>query len=778
MNKVLGIVFLLILTSAIYGQSISGTVIDSLSNEPLPGAGISDATTKNQIATDRNGRFILQTKNIAHLTISFIGYESKKIKFKIHSDTSITIILKSSNTYLEEVKVEALGGANNKSSQPTTYLNQAKISKIPTMLGESDIIKTLSTSPGVKQIEGRQGFNVRGSSQDQNLILYDEAVIYNCSHLLGMYSVFNTNAMQNVSFYKAGIPVRYGGRLASVMVIEGNGGNMDHWENHASIGILASNLSFSGPIVKDKCSISLSGRRSYIDKVVLPIVNVFSKEKISTYKNGYFFQDFNGKIIYKINKNNKIEFSSYLGNDEFKLVNPKNELSNAIAWGNNAASIKWRHIINEKFSCAQSLAWSENYLNYTVSQHLYKMKLNTYTNNIRFKSDWLLTVLNNPLRFGLEMYYNTYKPNKIDANVNDISLKFGTNSTLQSSENALFIDYTYSIGTRISVIPGLRYSLFSQLGPYTQYYQNFANQITDSTSYSHLKPVKTYSYPEPRLMATYTIDDNTFLKFAGTYNIQYNHLVPIVSSSLPTEMWLPSMNGIKPQKAIQFSAGYYKTSTLWNFSIDAYYKKMYDVTEASGTMLNFYDSKNISSSIIQGNGYAYGIEFAIEKSIGKLTYTASYTYSRSMRIFSDINNGKAFPAKYDKPNDLTITANYELSKKWDISALFTYSSGVNITMPIARYLIQSNIINVYGSKNGYRMPAYHRADISAKYSLTDKPKYKSDIIFSISNVYNHKNPYFMYYDVSGSIEQYHLQVQTEKVYLFPILPSITYNITF
>ena len=242
-------------------------------------------------------------------------------------------------------------------------------------------------------------------------------------------------------------------------------------------------------------------------------------------------------------------------------------------------------------------------------------------------------------------------------------------------------------------------------------------------------------------------------------------------------MWLPSMDGIKPQKAIQFSSGYFKSGSNYTFSVDAYYKRMYDMSESSSAMVSFYDSKKINSIVTQGRGYAYGIEFYFEKNLEKFSYTLSYTFSRSMRIFQLYGN-KAFPAKYDKPHDLTITGNYNLNKRWSISALFTYSSGVNVTMPIARYLVQGNLINYYGSKNGYRMPAYHRADISVKYSLNDKAHYKSDLIFSISNLYNHKNPYYMYYKVSGSIEEYKLQVETEKVYLFPILPSLTYNITF
>ena len=771
---VLAIVFLSISTLTV-AQNIRGIVIDSLSLDPLPGASIVESITNAVTTTDSKGRFEIKVGFKANLTASFVGYIPFKKKLLITTDTTIVIKMCMSNTSLQEIRVL---GNTNASNQPVTSLNQIKITKIPSMLGESDVVKMLATTPGVKQVEGQQGFNVRGSSQDQNLILYDEAIIYNCSHILGMYSVFNTNAVQNVLFYKSGIPSRIGGRLASAMIIEGNGGKMDHWENHISIGLLASNASFSGPIIKDRVSFSISGRKSYIDKLVLPLVHKYIDPNISNYNNGYFFQDFNAKIIAKLNNNNRFELSGYSGQDAFKLRNQKNEFTNNLRWGNNAVSLKWRHRFSDKLSCSNSVALSNNYLTYNVAQYLYNMDLKTRISTIRYKSDWLMTTHDNPLRFGVEVIRNSYNPNNIKATVKEYALDFGKNVTLQAVESAVFIEYPFSLGTKINITPGLRYSYFAQIGPFTQYSQNNIGQTIDSTLYGSNKLVKTYSNPEPRLIATYTLDENTSIKTSATYIVQYDHLVPVITSALPTDMWLPSMNGIKPQKAIQISSGYYKSKNEYTFSVDAYFKRMYDVSEAANTLINFYNAGNINNVVAQGKGYAYGIEFAYERLIGKFTYGISYTFSRSLRKFDIFNNGKIFPAKYDKPHDLTAIATYPISKKWSLSMLFTYSSGINLTMPIARYFVQSNVLNYYGSKNGYRLPAYHRADISAKYLITDKPKYKSDITFSISNVYNHLNPYYMYYNVTGSLQQYKLEVQLEKVYLFPILPSITYNILF
>jgi hypothetical protein len=778
MIKVISFIVFFSISTISFAQRISGIVIDSLNLDRLPGASIVNSLTKVATATDSKGHFEIKVNTRANITVSFVGYSTFNKDFTITTDTTIVIKMHLSNTSLQEVSVQGNGMSNSASAQPLTTLNQIKITKIPTMLGESDVIKMLATTPGVKQVEGQQGFNVRGSSQDQNLVLYDEAIIYNCTHILGMYSVFNTNAVQNVLFYKSGIPSRFGGRLASAMIIEGNGGKMDHWENHISIGLLASNISFSGPIIKDKVSFSLSGRKSYLDKIILPLVHTYVDPSVSSYNNGYFFQDFNAKLVAKLNSNNKVEVSGYMGQDAFKLQNQKNEFSNNLRWGNTAVSLKWRHSFSDKLSCSNSLAYSNNFLSYNVAQYMYNMDLKTSISTIRYKSDWLLVTKDNPLRFGVEILKNAYNPNNINATVKEFALDFGKKTSLQAIEAAAFVEYPCNLGTKFSIIPGLRYSCFAQIGPYTKYSQDLLGQTTDSTLYASNKLVKSYSNPEPRIIATYTIDENTSIKSSATYLVQYNHLVPLITSALPTDMWLPSMNGVKPQKALQFSSGYYKSKNEYTFSVDAYFKRMNNVSEAANTLVNFYNAGNINDVVAQGKGYAYGIEFAYEKLVGKFTYSLSYTFSRSMRMFEMFNNGKVFPSKYDKPHDLTAIGSYPISKKWTLSMLFTYSSGVNLTMPIARYFVQNNVINYYGSKNGYRLPAYHRADVSAKYLIVDKPKIKSDITFSISNVYNHLNPYYMYYNVTGSLQQYKLEVQLEKVYLFPILPSITYNLTF
>jgi len=774
-KKLLFLLSFTIITANSFAQIITGFVVDGESGNILPGASIIDLITNNQIASDSKGLFRIKINKTATITVTFVGYKPFSKKITINSDTTITFGLTPSNTNLQEVSI--IGNNSQNSTQQLTYLNQTKITKIPTMLGESDVVKMLATTPGVKQVEGRQGFNVRGSSQDQNLILYDEAIIYNCSHLLGMYSVFNTNAVQSVQFYKTGIPARYGGRLASAMIIEGNAGNMDHWDNRASIGLLASNISVSGPVITDKCSFSFSGRRSYIDKIVLPIANKYFDSNISEYKNGYFFQDYNIKIATKFKKD-RLELSTYAGNDAFLLSNPKNELTNDLKWGNTAASIKWKHSFNDKFSTSQSLAWSKNFLEYNVGQYMYTMDLKTTIQSLRFKSDWLLDIKGNPLRFGIEALKHTYNPNNIDAKVKEMALDFGKSITLHAIESAAFIEYSLNIGSKLIIVPGIRYSLFEQIGPYTSYISNVVGQTTDSMLYDPWKSVQMYSYPEPKLLASYIINEYNTLKSSLTYNIQYNQLIPIISSALPTDMWLPSMKGVKPEKALQIAGGYYRLKSKYSFSLEAYYKKMNDVSESAGTMLNFFDAKDISSVVAQGSGEAYGTEISIDKYIGKVNYGISYAFSRSFRTFETLNNGKAFPAKYDKPHDLTVTGSYQMSKHWNFSALFTYSSGVNITMPVSRYFVQNNIINIYGSKNGYRMPAYHRADVAIKYSFKDSPHLKSDLTFSVSNLYNHLNPYYMYYNISGSLKEYRLKVEMKKVYLFPILPSVTYNMSF
>ena len=758
-------------------QTITINVCDSITHEILPGAIIRDSLTGNVTSTDKNGNALIAIKNHALLKISFIGYKTINIPVSVNKDSILHVILKHDLKTIAEVTIQANPHGDDIRTS-ATRMDTRSINAIPATMGESDIIKSISSTAGIKQVEGNQGFNVRGSSQDQNLILYDDAVIYNCSHLLGMYSVFNTRSIKNATLYKSDIPSRYGGRLASAMVIDGEPGNMQKWERSLSVGLLAGNVSIGGPLIKDTLSVFIAARRSYIDKLILPLIEKYVNSSISEFNTGYFFEDGNIKIQYKPTNKQKIELSAYAGNDKFYMSNPKNKINNDLSWGNRAISLRWRYYFNPTLSVAQSFSYSFYQLGYAMNQHLYFMDLKTGIRNFHVRNEWLKTYQNVSLRFGIEANEIVYNPSDVKAIVNEYGLDFGKKTLLYGTESSLYSEMTFPIGSRLNANAGFRLSSFLHTGPFTKYSETVSARTDDSILYAKGEPVAFFVRPEPRLNFEYTVSSATSLNLAVLFSSQYSHLIPIVASALPIEMWLPSTSGFKPQSALQASIGCSSKMAKHSIHFDCYGKRMYNVSETASTMISFYNKGDMDKLAVQGNGFAYGMECAIEKSTGNFNYSINYTFSRSLRRFDKINNGEMFPAKYDKPHDLTATFSEKLGSKWKLAGLFTYSSGVNITMPISRYFIQNNIINVYGTKNGYRMPAYHRADISFSYIFTDSKTWKSDLTLSVSNVYNRLNPFYMYYSVQGSLREYRLEVSQHKVFLFPVLPSLTFNCMF
>ena len=758
-------------------QIITLNIRDSISREILPGAIIRDSMTNNVSTTDNMGNARIKIKKQGFLQISFIGYKTINVPLIVSRDSSLYVYLNHDLKTIAEVTIHAnpLGDDIHTSVE---RMDSKTINAIPATMGESDIVKSLSTTAGIKQVEGTQGFNVRGSSQDQNLILFDDAVIYNCSHLLGMYSVFNTRSIKNVTLYKSGIPTRYGGRLASAMIIEGKPGNMQKWERNISVGLLAGNVSVEGPLIKDTLSFFIAARRSYIDKLILPLVEKYVNSAISEYKTGYFFEDGNIKLQYKPTNKQKIELSAYMGNDEFYLTNSKNNIHINLTWGNRALSLRWRYVFSPTMSVVQSMSYSYYQLGYSMNQHLYFMDLKTGIWNFHVRNEWLKTFENSSLRFGIDANQTIYNPSDVNATVNEYGLDFGKKNLLYATEPSLYSEFNIPIGTHLNANAGFRLSSFVHTGPFTKYSETVSGRTNDSVLYGTGDPVAFFLRPEPRLNLEYVVTSATSFNMALSYNSQFSHLIPIVASALPIEMWLPSTSGLKPQSALQASLGCNSKIGKHSFHVDCYGKRMYNVSETANAMLSFYNKGDMNKLAVQGDGFAYGIEYSIEKATGNLNYSLNYTFSRSLRRFDEYNNGEMFPAKYDKPHDLTVTLSEKMGNKWKLAGLFTYSSGVNITMPVSRYFIQNNIINVYGSKNGYRMPAYHRADISLTYIFADTETWKSDLTLSVSNVYNHLNPYYMYYSVQGSLREYRLEVSQHKVFLSPILPSLTFNCMF
>lgn len=771
------IVFLSFTSSGIFAQQLTCVVRDATSGAALPGATVSNVITGKHSSTDTDGRFGFQADGQVDLEISFVGYVPGKVSLEIRHDTVIDVALSPLPTSIDEVSIVKKNDMQHVGTQTgMKTLQAAEINKLPGTMGETDVLKTVGKGTGVKQTEGQQGFVVRGGSYDQNLVLLDDATIYNASHLLGFYSVFNTWAVGSAAFYKSGMPARFGGRSASVMQVEGRCGSLDKWENHLSVGLLSSNLSLSGPLVKNKLSVAMSGRRSYIDMIILPAVNKITKDKLSKYENRLMFQDYNVKLLYKLSAKDRIELSAYTGSDMFTIYNKTNYLSNEVSWGNTTASLRWRHVYSPKLSASSSLSMSSYGFCYNLEQDMYSMVLKTGIQTTRLRHDYLLIQDAGNLRLGIDCQLHTYTPSIIDARVKDYSIDLGQSSRLSAVENALYAEYPVQLGSHISLTTGLRLSQFAHLGPFTHYGEGLVQK--DSTVFKRGQVVKNFFYPEPRITASYRTSEHSSVKASATFNTQFSHIVPIISSALPAEMWLPSTTDLVPQKVLQASCGYFVGLWGHEFGIDLYGKVLKDLWEPRGNMMNFYDRGNIKELLARGEGRAFGCELSIDKRSGKLSYSLAYTYSRSLRLFADINGGRVYVDKYDKPHEFNASASYDIGRRWSLQCLFSYASGVNITMPKSRYIVQSSIINEYGQRNGFRMPAYHRADLSVKYSYIKREKFKADVIGSVVNLYNRLNPYYMYDEVTGDIKEYKLQVTTHEVWLFPVLPSISLQFSF
>lgn len=771
------IVFFVLLFKCVLSDAQTHIICKVIDNETNKSLSNHEITIGNQLyKTNKDGTFelIVQNNNEKYLILS-LGYKSVLLSVdSVINKATIDLHFEKEHKTINEITVE---GESIKGSTPTQNesikLKPQQITSLPTVLGESDVLRALSISNGIKQPEGSQGILVRGGSQDQNLLFFDDAIVYNSAHLLGFYSVFNTQAIKEVTLYKSAIPPMYGGRLSSVLDVTGTSGSMIEWKKHLSVGLLAANASISGPIKKDTCSFAVSARRTYIDKLVLPIITKVAKSYSGSQ---YYFQDYTAKFAWKPSAKDRFELTGYWGNDLFSIANSGNEWHNTIGWGNAVGSLKWKHRFSENTQLSQTIAASNYTFEYDVNQKMYVMNLKTGISTIRSLS--VLSIKNSlfSANCGIELQYNSIIPNNVSARIKDFELNMGKNVFLSAVESGQFFEAWRNFD-RWKIMLGMRLSEFAHIGPFIEY--NSSRIQKDSTAYSTLQSVEYYVRPEPRSLISYAINEKSRCYVSACRTTQYLHYIPIISSALPAEIWLPSTHNLLPQTAWQFSTGYEHKFKNFESSIEAYYKKMDRVTEPKSSTFNLYgNQENYSDMLYTGSGYAWGIETNIQKHVGKLTGTFSYTYSRSLRQFSEINNGSVFPAKYDRPHDITITICYQLSNKITLSTLFTYYSGITMTMPVARYAMQGSIINEYGEKNGYRYPAYHRADVSMKYLLFEHPHAKSQLEISVANVYNHLNPYYSYYGVVGDIGSYKLQVKKYDVYLFPILPSVTWILDF
>lgn len=752
--------------------TVSGHIKDAGTGEDLFGATVLIVENTTGTVSNEYGFYSVSLPEGQYsLRYSYTGYESQVHKVKVEKDILLDISLNPVSETLKEVEVKAERSDDNVKAPEMSIVKMdvKTINKIPALMGEVDIIKAIQLLPGVQSVsEGSSGYSVRGGSPDQNLILLDEATVYNASHFLGFFSVFNNDAIKDVKLYKGDLPAQYGGRLASVLDVRMKDGNQKRFSGTGGIGLISSRLTIEGPIIKDRTSFIVSGRRTYAD-LFLPL----SPNK-DVHGNKLYFYDFNAKINHTFNENNRLYLSGYFGRDIFK--NPFAYLQ----LGNSTATVRWNHLFSKKL-----------FSNFTTIYSRYEYGLGTantsdpnsflWVSNLQdfqLKGDFTyFPTTNNTIRFGFSSTYHVFDPGEAKGTSKEslfTSYKMDHNYGLESG---VYLSNDQDIGSRLTLKYGLRYSLFQNVGPTTvfHYDQNF--KMVDSTYYGSGSFYHTYSGLEPRLGITYILDEVSSIKASYSHTYQYLQLAQNSTAGTPLDIWFSASPNVKPQVADQFAAGYFRNlmQNKIETSVEVYYKSMrhaIDFKDYASLLLN----KQLEGELRFGKAWAYGVEVMISVPDGRLNGWVSYTYSRTWRQFRDINNGNKYPAPYDSPNNVSVVLNFDASKRISLSANWIYYTGKPVTFPTGRAVIDGAIVPIYSDRNAYRLRDYHRLDLSVTLhqKKTDK-RFNWDLVLSVYNAYNRHNTWAINFvqEANNSYKTY-----AEQTYLFGIIPAITFNFNF
>ena len=786
------ILLLTLFTSGVFGQKVtlSGYLKDEKSGEALIGATVYVPELKIGVVTNFYGFYSLTIpKGNYSVEVSYIGYETTSQKLNISEDKTLTFKMKDATEMIDEVVVTS--EAKNKNVESVSMsmekVSVKTIKKLPAFMGEVDVIKSIQLLPGIQSGgEGSSGLYVRGGGPDENLLLLDEAPVYNASHLMGFFSVFNADAIKDIQVYKGGIPAMYGGKASSVIDIRQKDGNSQEYHVSAGIGNLSSRLTVEGPIIKDKWSFIVSGRRTYLD-VLGKAAGIDALEN-----NKLYFYDLNGKSNLIINDKNRIYFSTYTGDDFFSLGS-----SIFMRWGNTTFTTRWNHVYGSKVFSNLSLIYSRYDYNIGVPEG--GSSDFDWTSMIR---DWNLkydfTYFLNPtnqVKFGADIAYHHFEPGKIKTSEDGDILNLKLNS-YNAVDVSPYISNEQKLGGRITLQYGLRLSYFQQVGDgeVRSYTDGSLTEISEIQSYDNFEKIgEPFIYLEPRASFKYTLGPTSSLK--GSYNrmVQNLHLISNTTSPMPLDIWLPTSKYIKPLIADQVALGYFRNfmNNAIETSVEAYYKDMNNVLDyINGADL--FLNESIETELRHGNGKSYGVEVLIKKQQGKITGWIGYTLSKTTRHIKDtlVNEGKEYPATYDRTHDLSVVLSYQINKYWNISTSFVYATGNPTTYPIGKYRIGSSANDgtplqeggkqeyIYSDRNEYRLPDYHRMDLSVTYDWkkNDYRKFKQSINLSLYNVYMRRNAYSIYPEENEDNPNV-----TDFVRLSIIgsmVPSITYNINF
>jgi CarboxypepD_reg-like domain/TonB dependent receptor/TonB-dependent Receptor Plug Domain len=775
-----GLLFLMFSISVLAQKkyTISGYVKDAESGETVIAANIV-VKGKSGILSNQYGYWSVTLLEGAHqIVASHVGYKPAIITINLTKDTTINIALQNGTNLSETVVVTSTKRENNiKAAQMgkiTLPIDQIK--GVPAFMGEVDLLKVVQLLPGVRNAgEGSSGIYVRGGGPDQNLIMLDDAVVYNTGHLFGFFSIFNADAIKNVSLIKGGMPAQYGGRLSSVLDVSMKEGNNQKFQTEGGIGVIASRFSVQGPIQKDKSSFIISGRRTYIDALTKPFIKKTSQFSGS----GYYFYDLNAKINYKFNEKDRLYLSGYFGRDVFDFKNSKRDFNVNIPWGNATGTLRWNHVFNRKLFANTTAVYNDYNFTFKGAQSNFEIKLASGIRDLTLKQDYdYYPASNHKLKFGWLYTYHRFTPSVVSGKQDSIVFNPQNAQVKFANETAIYIQDDWDISNKFKINVGLRYSNFAQIGAYKIYKTDVNENRIDSTVFKKGQTVQNYGGLEPRLTMRYEINSETSVKASVTRNLQYIHLVSNSGTTLPTDIWVPSTYKVKPQISFLYAAGLFKNfkENMYETSIEMYYKSMDNQIEYREGYTN-NSLKDIEDDFIFGKGWSYGTELFVNKTKGRFTGWIGYTLSWTNRKFPQLNQGNVYPAKYDRRNDMSIVAMYTLNKKWKFSAAFVYGTGSATTLPERFYFINGVISQEYSKVNQYRLPSYHRIDLSA--TLTPKKnehrKLKTEWVFSVYNAYSRQNPYFTYFDQSGNPFDGSFQIQAKQVSIFPIIPSVTWN---
>ena len=751
--------------------TLSGYIRDASSGESLIGATVYVKQLNSGTVSNAYGFYSLTLpKGSYELGFTYIGYSPLRKSVDIQGDVTLSIDLELQSEALEEVIIQAERADHNirSATMGVDKLTPKEIKSIPVILGEQDVLKTIQLLPGVRGgNEGGTGFHVRGGGADQNLILLDEAPVYNAGHLLGFFSVFNSDAINDFTLYKGNAPSNYGGRLSSVLDVRMKEGNVKKTAISGGLGLISSRLTIETPIVKDKSSLMISGRRTYAD-LLLNLTDNSALKNTTLY-----FYDLNAKANYRINDNNRLFISGYLGQDVCRMVQVNNS-GTRMNFGNITASARWNHVFDSKklFSNTTFIYSKYSYLVGVSSKNI-----SSSIEDYNFKEDFsYFPSPSNSVKFGVNIMRHTFRPGEISNEGSEpVSKPMNDKYAL---ECGAYVSHEAKIGHRFALEYGLRFSSFSLMGPGIFYTYNPNGEVIDSASYGNSMVVKTYTGFEPRISGSFTISSSSSFKASYARNRQYIHLVSNSTSTSNFDIWQPSTTNVLPEVADQFALGYFKNfdNNQYEASVEAYYKYLqHQIEYRDGANVLF--SSDVEREYVYGKGQAYGLELYLKKKQGKLTGWISYTLGRTERRFDQINNGKAFAAKYDRTHDISVVGIYSFTKRLSVSGSWVYYTGNAVTYPCGKYYIQDITTPLYSERNAQRMPDYHRLDLglTLEGKHNDEKRVKSTWNFSIYNAYARSNPYTINFRSDELNPDRTVAIQSS---MFSIVPAITYNFKF